>query len=131
MVIGNWGAAIVFRVSEKQTLTFQNLNRTVGADWATHSRIGLKDQSEFLRPKLQRITFSVKLDALLGVRPRATLDKLAELVERGTVNTLVVGGKRVGRYRWKIVDVSEAWDTVLTGGELMTATVSLTMEEYL
>ena len=131
MVIGNWGASIVFRVSEKQTLTFQNLNRTVGAEWATHSRIGLKDQSEFLRPKLQRITFSVKLDATLGVRPRATLDRLAELTERGTVNTLVVGGKRVGRYRWKIVDVSEAWDTVLTGGELVTATVNLTMEEYL
>ena len=131
MVIGNWGTAIVFRVSEKQTLTFQSLNRTVGAEWATHSRIGLKDQSEFLRPKLQKITFSVRLDATLGVRPRATLDHLAELVERGAVNTMVVGGKRVGRHRWKITDVSEAWDTVLTGGELVTATVNLTMEEYL
>ena len=131
MVIGNWGSAIVFRVSEAQTLTFQKLNRTVGAEWATHSRIGLKDQSEFIRPKLQKVTFSVKLDALLGIKPRATLDQLAEMVERGTVNTLVVGGKRIGRYRWKITDISEAWDTVLSGGELMSATVSLTMEEYL
>ena len=53
MVVGNWGTDIVFRVSEKQMLTFQNLNRTIGAEWATHSRIGAKDQSEFLRPKLQ------------------------------------------------------------------------------
>lgn len=131
MVVGNWGSEIVFRVSDKQTLTFQNLNRTVGAEWATHSRIGKKDQSEFLRPKLQKVTFTVKLDATLGVRPRATLDKLAELAERGTVNTLVIGGKRVGRNRWKIDDVSEAWDIVLTGGELMSATVNLTMQEYL
>lgn len=131
MVIGNWGADIVFRVSEKQMLTFQGLNRTVGAEWASHSRVGRKDQSEFLRPKLQKVTFSVKLDATLGVRPRATLDRLADFVERGTVNALVIGGKRVGRYPWKITDMSEAWNTVLTGGELVTATVSLTMEEYL
>lgn len=131
MVVGNWGTEIVFRVSEKQVKTFQNLNRTVGSEWATHSRIGLKDQSEFLRPTLQKITFSMTLDATLGVRPRATLDHMAELAERGIVNTMVVGGRRVGRYRWKITDISETWDTVLNGGELLRATVNVTMQEYL
>lgn len=131
MVVGNWGADIIFRVSEKQVLTFQSLNRTVGSEWATHSRIGKKDQSEFIRPKLQQISFNVKLDATQGVKPRATLDLLADLVERGAVNTMVVGGKRVGRHKWKITDVSEAWNTFYTGGELVSATVSLTMQEYL
>ena len=73
----------------------------------------------------------MKLDATLGVKPRAMLDRLTNLVERGAVNTLVIGGKRVGRYRWKIDEVSEAWDTVLTRGELLSATVNLTMQEYL
>ena len=31
MAIGNWGTEIVFSVSERQTLTFQNLSRTVGS----------------------------------------------------------------------------------------------------
>ena len=131
MAIGNWGLDITFRVSERQVMTFQNLSRTVGSEWATHSRIGLKDQAEFLRPTLQKITFSMILDATLGVRPRATLDHLADLTERGEVNTLVIGGRRVGRYRWRITDISEAWDTVLNGGELVRATVSVTMQEYL
>lgn len=131
MAIGNWGTEITFLVSENQTLTFQNFNRTVGSEWATHSRIGLKDQSEFLRSKLQKITFSMTVSASLGVKPRATLDRLAELVERGEINPLVIGGMRVGRNRWGITDISEAWNTVLSGGELFSATVNVTMQEYL
>ena len=53
------------------------------------------------------------------------------LVERGAVNTLVIGGRRVGRHRWKINSTSEAWNTILNGGELLRASVSVTMEEYL
>ena len=46
MAIGNWGTDIVFRVSEREALLLQSLNRTVSAEWAAHSRIGLKNQSE-------------------------------------------------------------------------------------
>ncbi len=131
MVVGNWGTDIVFRVSEREALLLQNLTRTVGSEWATHSRIGLKDQSEYLRPSLQQVTFTLVLDATLGVRPRATLDKLADLTERGEVNPLVIGGRRVGRNRWKINSTSEAWNTILNGGELLRASVNVTMQEYL
>lgn len=131
MAIGNWGTDIIFRVSDKTVLTFQNLTRTVGAEWATHSRVGKKDQTEFLRPKLQKVTFSIYLDATYGVKPRSTLDRLANYCETGTVNPLVVGGKRVGQNRWKITDLGETWDTVMNRGELVRATVSVTMEEYL
>ena len=71
MAIGNWGTDIVFRVSEREALLLQSLNRTVSAEWAAHSRIGLKNQSEFIRPGLQQVTFTMVLDATLGIRPRA------------------------------------------------------------
>lgn len=131
MAIGNWGADIIFRVSERQAVLLQSMTRSVSAEWASHSRIGLKNQPEFIRPGLQQITFTMVLDATLGVRPRATLQRLEALVERGTVNALVIGGRRVGRYRWKINSTSEAWNTILNGGELLQASVSVTMEEYL
>lgn len=131
MPVGNWGSDIIFRVSERQALTFQKLTHTIGSEWATHSRIGLKDQSEFIRPKLEGISFTMKVDATLGVKPRAMLDRLRLLVERGEINSFVVGGKRVGRYRWKITDVSEEWNIVLNEGELFSADVSVTMQEYL
>ena len=81
MAIGNWGADIVFRVSEREALLLQSLNRTVSAEWAAHSRIGLKNQSEFIRPGLQQVTFTMVLDATLGVRPRANIERLETLVE--------------------------------------------------
>lgn len=131
MAIGNWGADIVFRVSDRQVFTFNSLNRTVGSEWATHSRIGQKDQVEYLRPTLQKMTFTITLDATLGVRPRATIDKMADYAERGTVRAMVIGGKRLGRHKWRITDISEAWDTILNKGELVRATLSVTMQEYL
>ena len=131
MAVGNWGKDIVFSVSDRKVQTFKDMTRTVGSQWATHSRISRKDQAEYLRPTLQKITFTMELNALYGVNPRTMLNKLANLAERGTVNTLVIGGKRVGSYRWRITDISEEWETIYNGGELARAKVNVTMQEYL
>lgn len=131
MAIGSWGGGLVFSTSDRRILTFSNFTRSSGSEWATHSRIGQKDQVEYLRPKLQKVTFSIKLDATLGVRPRAMLDLLNLYAERGTINTLVIGGRRVGRHRWRITDLSETWETVFNRGELVSAKVNVTMQEYL
>ena len=131
MAVGNWGPDVVFSVSDRRVLTFSDMSRTVGSSWAAHSRIGLKDQAEYLRPNLQKLTFTMDLDAAFGVRPRAVLELLERHAERGSVFPFVVGGRRVGRYQWRMTDVSEAWETVYQGGELYRAKVNVTMEEYL
>lgn len=131
MAIGSWGTGLVFSVSDEMVKTFMNLKRTTSSSWATHSRMGKKDEAEFLRPGLQKITFNMELNATLGVRPRLMLEMLEQSVEKGTVNTFVIGGKRVGSHRWRVTDTSEAWDVILNRGELVKASVSVTMEEYL
>lgn len=131
MAIGNWGKDIVFTVSDRMVFTFKDASRTVGSEWATHNRVGQKSQVEYLRPALQKFTFTMDLNAELGVRPRSTLDALAEYAERGTVNALVVGGNRIGRNLWRITDLSETWETVYNRGELVRAKVNVTMQEYL
>lgn len=130
MAIGCWGTALIFSTSDRRVLTFNNMNHTVGSEWATHSRIGQKDKKEYLRPKLQKLTFIITLDATLGVRPRATMDMLASHAERGSVYPMVVGGRRIGHYRWCLTDVSEAWEVVMDRGEVVRAKVNVTMEEY-
>lgn len=130
MAIGCWGTALIFSTSDRRVLTFRDMNHTVGSEWATHSRIGLKNQVEYLRPTLQKLTFTMDLDATLGVRPRATLDMIASYTERGSVFPMVVGGKRIGRHRWRITGSSETWEVVMDRGELVRAKVNVTMEEY-
>ena len=129
--IGSWGKILIFKTSDTQILTFEKMSRTVSATWATHSRVKKKDRSEFIRPNTQTISFTIMLDATLGVKPRAMLDTITSAIESGAVNTLVIGGRKVGSYRFAIKQASETWECVLQKGELVQAKISLTMEEYL
>ena len=123
MIIGNWGLGLIFQTSDRRVLTPENLKRTTSAVWATHSRMGLKDQSEFIRPGLGQITF--------GVRPRLMMDYINNCVETGDVQMLVIGFRRVGKHRWKITNASTAYEVVYSRGEIVKAKMTLTMEEYL
>lgn len=129
--VGSWGSSIVFSTSDYRILTFKDFSRNVSGEWGTHSRIGGKDRAEFVKPGLQKITFKIQLNAMHGVQPRAVLDQLASAVENGEVNPMVIGGKRVGKNGWRITATSETWDTVYCRGELVEASVTVTMEEYL
>lgn len=130
MAIGTLGTSIVFEVTDEKVMNFTDMNRTVTGNWTSHSVIGQKPKSEFLGAALQTITFNLVLNSALGVRPRAVLDAIAEMVEDGTAEYFVIGSAPVGKNPWKITSVSETWDTILNKGELMKATLSLSLEEY-
>lgn len=129
--IGNFGKLIVFETSDSRVLNFNNFNKTVSANWGKHERIGKKPQSEFLNPNLQGLTFTIVLNAQHGVRPRKTLEAIEKAIESGRVESLVIGAAKVGKNKWKITQMSETWDTILAHGELVKASLNLTLEEYL
>lgn len=129
--IGNLGKLIVFEVSSKKIQTFESMKQTVKGRWATHAVIGGKPISEFLGSDLSSITLTIMLSVNHGVRPRATIEKIEKAVESGTPYPLVIGGKQVGKYQWKITSMSESWDKVIRDGALVEAKLTLTLEEYL
>jgi hypothetical protein len=129
--IGNFGKLITFEVSDKKVLTFNNFSKTVSGNWGTHERVGKKPQSEFLGPGLQQISFDIVLSANLGVKPRFVITNIEKAIEKGRVEYLVIGAKKVGSNKWKITQMSESWGVVMSKGELQRAEVSLTLEEYL
>lgn len=128
--IGNLGELITFEVSSDKILTFDKLTRTVKGRWSTHSIIGKKPKSEFVGADLQNGSLNIKLNATHGVKPRKTLKAIEKAVEEGTVMPLVIGGKKVGSNSWVITQSSETWDCIFSKGELITASVSLTLQEY-
>ncbi len=129
--IGNLGKTIVFSTSDKKILNFKDFQQTVSGRWAVHERILKRAKSEFLGPDLRRITFKVTLSALHGVKPKKTLKAMEAMVEKGTYEKLIIGGSKIGFYKWKMTSINEAWDTVMNKGELVKVTVSITLEEYL
>lgn len=128
--IGNLGKLIVFEVSSDKVLTFNGMTQTVKGRWATHQVIGGKPKSEFLGADLRQINLPITLSAMHGVRPRSTMEQIEKAVESGTPYTLVIGGKKVGNYQWKITGMSEAWGAIIKDGILAQAKVTLTLDEY-
>ena len=129
-MIGSLGD-IVFEVSDKKLLTANGITRSVGSNWTTHQLIGGKVKTEYSGAKLQSLSMTIQLNSRFGVRPRKMLDKLAEMAEGRKVYPLIIGGKPVGRNYWRITSVSESWGNIYSGGELASASVQLTLEEYI
>lgn len=128
--IGNLGKTIIFETSDKKILSFKNFQQDVSGRWASHERILKKPKSEFLGADLRKVTFKVELNALHGMKPRTVLKAMETMVEKGIAEPLVIGGSRIGTSKWTMSSISEAWDVVLNKGELLQATVSITLIEY-
>ncbi|MDU6040054.1 MAG: phage tail protein [Clostridium butyricum] len=129
--IGNLGKQIVFKTSDKKILTFNDFKQSISGRWAVHERIGEKPRSEFIGPGLRNISFTIVLSVSNGIKPRKTLEKIEKMIEEGTVEYLIIGGKKVGNNKWKITDMSETWDVIYSKGQLARATASITLEEYI
>lgn len=130
MAIGSFGSKITFETSDKRIFTFGSFKREVSGRWASHPRIGKKPLKQFLGPDSDTVTFTIVLDATHGVKPRSTLGKIEKLITKGTPNYLVIGSRKVGSEKYVCTKMSEAWDEVYNRGELVRATLDLTLEEY-
>lgn len=130
-VVGNFGSKITFETSDRKILTFSGLTQKVSGEYAKHSVIGQKDRPEFTGPGSRSISFKIMLDITLGIKPREIMDRIEEAVENGDIEYLVIGGRPVSRNKFYILSVSEAFDVVMSHGEIARATLTISMEEYL
>ena len=129
-VIGSFGKTIVFETSDKKILSFKGFKREIKGRWAKHERVGKKPRKQFLGPDEDTVTFTVTLNAWHGVKPRSTLDKIEQSIKKGTPQYLVIGSIRVGSGKMVITAASQTWDEIYNKGELVRASVELTLEEY-
>lgn len=130
MAIGNWGKTIKFEVTSNKVLTFSDFKRTVSGRWKSHPIVGKKPKGEFAGPDASSVTFDIVLAAEQGVKPRATITTLEKAAETGVVDYLYIGGRKVGSGKMALENISETWDEIWKGGELVKAKCSLTFLEY-
>lgn len=128
--IGNLGNLIVFEVSMDRVLTFSGMTQSIKGRWAVQNPILGKPYPEFLGPGQRTISLSIRLSAVHGVRPRKTMERIEQAVEEGTPYRLVIGGKKVGDNQWTITEMSESWGEIIQGGNLVSASLTLSLAEY-
>lgn len=127
--MGGYGS-LTFETSDKRILTPRDFKQTVSGQWGKHNLIGRKPKTEFIGADLRSVTFTITLSAVCGVKPRAKLKKIEKMIESGFVDYLVIGNKTVGKNKFRITDMSEAWEVIYSHGEVASVTLDITMEEY-
>lgn len=129
-MIGSLGK-IIFKVSSSQVRTFEDFTRTSKGRWAKHEVHGQKPKEEFLGPDLDTISFSMHLESSLGTNPRYDMEQLMILTRTGEALPLVVGGDAMGYYRWVVKEVEQEWERVNNKGKVISASVHVTLTEYI
>ena len=82
---------------------------------------------EYLGKDLEGITFTIELNAMLGVKPYKEEQKLIKRI--GYVAPLVIGGKKICS-KAMLIGQSDAYEIVLKRGEIFSMKIDVTMTEY-
>ena len=130
MAFGSFGSLISFETSDKKILTFSEFKRDGEARWHKHERIGKKPMPQFLGPGLDTFSLEIHLDARHGVKPRTTMTSIRKHRNSGKPEYLVIKGAKVCTNKLVITKTSETWDEVWNKGELVRATMEITLMEY-
>lgn len=122
---------VIFTVSRSVVRTLDNMTWSGSARYATHERHLTNALTEFTGLDPDKITFDILLSAELGVDPIAEVVKLWNIERSGRAVPLTVGTKGYGKYRWNITKHEMKMKTFYKNGDVHTATVSVSLQEYL
>ena len=122
---------VIFTVSRSVVRTLDNMTWSGSARYATHERHLTHALTEFTGLDPDKITFDILLSADLGVDPIAEVVNLWNIERSGQTVPLTVGTKGYGKYRWNILKHDMKMKTFYANGDVHTATVSVSLQEYL
>lgn len=130
MIVGALGD-IVFSASSRYVKTISNLSLSGSARYATHDRHAGCSIAEYTGSNLAQITMDVELLAALGANPAREIARVEGYTRSGASLPLVLGSCAYGRWRWTIQSYRVKAKYFDGHGDLLGATLSLTLQEYL
>lgn len=129
-VIGCLGD-IVFEVSEATVRTLDNMVWSGSARYAIHERHLTHALTEFVGLDPDKITFDITLSTDLGVDPITEVVKIWDIERNRKAVPLTIGTKGYGKYRWNVTKHEMKMKAYYRNGDIHTATVSVSLLEYL
>ena len=129
-VIGCLGD-IIFEVSEATVRTLDNMVWSGSARYAVHERHLTHALTEFTGLDPDKITFDITLTSELGVDPVTEVVKIWNIERSGQAVPLTIGTKCYGKYRWNITKHEMKMTAHYGNGDIRTATISVSLQEYL
>lgn len=130
MQVGYLGE-IIFAVSDETVETINNFVWSGSARYSTHRRHLTNALTEFVGLDPDKITFDIFVSVYLGVDPMTEVVKIWNYERSGTAVPLTIGTHAYGKYRWSIKSHKMKAQTFDKRGDITSATISLTLQEYI
>ena len=111
-------------------LSFTDMTRESSARYEEHPVNGKKAFLEFVSPKPDQITMTIVAKKELGASPYKVQEQLHDYLIKGTACTFMVGGRRIGSYKWVITNLSDSYQTVCMNGSVTEMRFTVTLKEY-
>ena len=127
--IGSWGT-FTFYVSRSSIKTFDDLKWESSVKYATHERHLKETLLEFTGQDVESMSFTMFFSVFLGVNPIAEVANLLQTMRRGEAHYLIIGPKAYGTNKWVITKLSNSLQRYDRGGNLLAASVNVTMQSY-
>ena len=127
--IGSWGR-FTFYVSRSSIKTFDDLKWESSVKYATHERHLKEPLLEFTGQDVESMSFTMFFSVFLGVNPIAEVANLLQTMRRGEAHYLIIGPKAYGTNKWVITKLSNSLQRYDRGGNLLAASVNVTMQSY-
>lgn len=130
MQIGTLGE-VIFSVSDSVVETVNNFVWSGSARYSTHQQHLTNALTEFTGLDPDGITFDILVSVYLGVDPYAEIVKIWNYERGGIAVPLTIGTHAYGKYRWSITNHKMKAQTFDKQGDITSATISLTLQEYI
>lgn len=127
--IGSYGD-VIFEVSPKKILTFNELEMKSSAKWEEHSIHRNKAKLEFDGPGLIDLSYSLLLRAEHGTNPMKEIAKLERMKNKGEAHLFILGQKPIAPNKFVIIDSTAGLKNIDQKGNVLSAEVTLSLKEY-
>lgn len=111
-------------------LSFSDMGREAPVRYEEHPVNGKKARLEFIAPELEEITITISARERYGINPLKVQKQLHSYKNKGTACAFVLGGKKVGAYKWVITNISDAYRTISVGGKVTEMDFTVSLKEW-
>lgn len=131
--IGHFGS-VKFRVkmtdNHLNILSFDNMKWNTSINVEEHKVQGKKPKLEIVGRNADEVTMDIYISAYNHVHPMKILLKLRKYNLNGKAYPLVIGGKRIGNFKFIITQISNSMEKFYKNGKLIEVMVSVSFKEY-
>lgn len=122
---------VQFEVSDSTVRSLSNWKWSSSARYTVHNRHNNHALTEFGGLDPDKISFDIILNGKYSPQPMGMIWKLKKYERNGLALPLSIGEHAYGFYRWTILSDEVKIDATDSYGNILCATVSLELQEYL